>query len=305
MRLGIFAFHSFQPPINVQEKVSTKRGKNQPLIGEEKTGEEKTGEEKEMSFLEHLEELRWHLIRALVAIVIVTIAAFANIRWLFDQVIIAPMSYDFPLHRVLCRLRDIHCEGSIPMTLQAIKPYEQFVNSIVIAVVVGFVVAFPYVVWEIWRFIKPGLRSPERKAVRGNVFVMSLLFFTGVAFSYYIILPLALQFLASWSISDQIVNDWRFGNVVGMVTQVALAGGILFEMPVVAYYLSKIGLLTPQFMKTYRRHAIVVLLILSAILTPPDPGTQILIFLPLMLLYEISIVISRRVNKRRDRELAA
>jgi len=279
----------------VQEQISTKRGKNKPA----------PGEEKEMSFLEHLEELRWHLIRALVAIVLVMIVAFINIEWLFDKIIIAPMSYDFPLHRILCYLREINCEGSIPMTMQAIKPYEQFVNSIVIAAVVGFVVAFPYVAWEIWRFIKPGLRTPERRAVRGNVFVLSFLFFTGVSFSYFVVLPLALQFLASWSISDKIVNDWRFGNVVGMVTQVALAGGILFEMPVIAYYLSKIGLLTPQFMKSYRRHAVVVLLILSAILTPPDPGTMILIFMPLMLLYEISIVISRRVNKRRERELAS
>lgn len=279
----------------MQEQVTTKRGKNKPA----------PGEEKEMSFLEHLEELRWHLIRALIAIVLVTIVAFANISWLFDEIIIAPMSYDFPLHRILCYLRDVNCEGSIPMTMQAIKPYEQFVNSIVIAVVVGFVVSFPYVVWEIWRFVKPGLRLTEQRAVRGNVFVMSFLFFSGVAFSYYVVLPLALQFLASWSISDKIVNDWRFGNVVGMVTQVALAGGILFEMPVIAYYLSKVGLLTPQFMKTYRRHAVVVLLILSAILTPPDPGTMILIFLPLMLLYEVSIVISRRVNKRRERELAS
>ncbi|GAB4414604.1 MAG: twin-arginine translocase subunit TatC [Bacteroidia bacterium] len=257
-----------------------------------------------MSFLEHLEELRWHLMRALVAIVVVAIAVFVEIKWVFDSIIVAPTRYDFPLYRLFCKFQGILCEGSIPVRMQAIKPYEQFVNAMVISAILGLIVAFPYVLWEIWRFIKPGLRDTERKAVRGNVFVMSMLFFMGVLFSYYVVLPLTFQFLATWSISDQIENDWRFGDVVGMVTQVVLAGGILFEMPVLAYYLSKMGLLTPAFMKTYRRHAVVVLLILAAILTPPDPGSQILIFIPLMLLYEVSIMISSRVAKRRERELA-
>ena len=189
--------------------------------------------------------------------------------------------------------------------MQAIKPTEQFLKSITISVIAGFIIAFPNVLWEVWRFIKPGLHKHERRGMRGNVLIMSFLFFVGVLFAYYIILPFAVRFLATFSISDQNENIWRFGEVISMVTQIVIAGAIGFEMPILVYYLSKLGVVTPEGMKRYRRIAIVILLVLSAMITPPDVISQILIFVPLMGLYQLSIAISRRVYKKAEAELNA
>ena len=260
--------------------------------------------EKEMSFLEHLEELRWHIMRSVIAILLVAIALFVNIQWFLKEVVLAPMNADFPTNKILSSFRALDIAGEIDIVLQAITPYEQFLRALMLSAVGGFIIAFPYVLWEVWRFIKPGLHKNEIKGLKGNVFVMSMLFFTGIAFSYYIITPFAMQFFASFQIMDGVENQWRIGNVIAMVTQIAIAGGLIFEMPIIVYYLSKIGMLTPQIMKAYRRHAIVVLLILAAIITPPDWITQILIFIPLTLLYETSIRISAAVTKKREAELA-
>lgn len=262
-------------------------------------------EEAEMSFLDHLEELRWHLMRSVVAIVAVGIFAFVKVTWLLDNVLLWPTKADFPLHKALCKFQETLCFDEGNIALIATSPYEQFLKSISIAFVTGFIVAFPYVLWEIWRFIKPGLHPHERKGMRGNVAVMSLLFFTGVAFSYFIITPFSVRFLSTYELSSTIANMWTIGKMVGMITQISVGGGIIFEMPILVYYLAKMGVLTHVSMKTYRRHAIVVLLILSAILTPPDVTSQVLIFMPLFFLYEISIGIARRVTKRREQELAA
>ena len=259
--------------------------------------------EKEMSFLEHLEELRWHLIRSFAAILVFAIAVFVNIQWFLDKVILAAFSNDFPLHRLLCKLRESLCFEEIPVEFIALGPYEQFLKSISISLIAGFIVAFPYFIWEMWRFIRPGLRKEEQSGLRGNVFIMSILFFMGVGFAYYIVLPFSVQFLANYSISPDITNQWKIGKVIAMVTQIAIGGGLIFEMPILVYYLSKIGLITPEFMIRYRRHAIVILLILSAMITPPDWITQILIFIPLIILYQISIRISRIVNRKREKEL--
>ena len=262
-------------------------------------------EEKEMSFLEHLEELRWHLIRSFIAIVAIAIAVGVNITWIFNNVILYPFNNQFPTHRVLCAIKESLCFDKLPVEMIAISPYEQFIKSITISVIAGFIVAFPYVMWEIWRFVKPGLKVNEVKGLRGNVFVISMLFFVGVSFAYFVVLPFAIQFLANFQLADIIENQWKVGNVIGMVTQVVFAGGILFEMPIIVYYLTKIGLLSPAFMINYRRHAVVVLLVLSAIITPPDVISQILIFFPLILLYQISIGICKRVYKKQEAEAAA
>ncbi|MCB0835652.1 MAG: twin-arginine translocase subunit TatC [Bacteroidetes bacterium] len=259
--------------------------------------------EKEMSFLEHLEELRWHLIRSFAAILVFAIAVFANIQWFLDEVILAAFSNEFPLHKLLCQFNDSLCFDKIPVQLIAISPYEQFLKSISISLIVGFIISFPYFIWEMWRFIKPGLKKEEQQGLRGNVLIMSILFFMGVAFSYYIVLPFSVQFLANYSLSAEITNQWKIGNVIAMVTQIAIGGGLIFEMPILVYYLSKIGLITPEFMIQYRRHAIVILLVLAAMITPPDWITQVLIFIPLLILYQVSIRISRVVNRKREKEL--
>lgn len=257
-----------------------------------------------MSFLEHLEELRWHLMRSVIAILLVGIVLFINIQWFISDVVLAPMQSDFPTNKILSTLRGLDVAESIQVMIIAITPYEQFLRALTVSAIGGFIFAFPYIIWEIWRFIKPGLHSNEKKGLRGNVVVMSLLFFIGISFSYFIITPFALQFFSTFQIMEGVENQWRIGNIIAMITQIAIAGGLIFEMPIIVYYLSRIGLLTPQIMKAYRRHAIVVLLILAAIITPPDWITQILIFIPLTLLYETSIRISAMVTRKREAALA-
>ncbi|MEL7535027.1 MAG: twin-arginine translocase subunit TatC [Bacteroidota bacterium] len=216
------------------------------------------------------------------------------------------IEYEFPTHQFLCQFSDGPCTGNILGPLQAIKPTEQFLKSISISIIMGIIIAFPYLIWEVWRFIKPGLHKHERSGMRGNVAIMSMLFFIGICFSYFIILPFAIRFLSAFSISEQIDNIWRFGEVISLITQVVIAGGIVFEMPIVVYYLSKLGFVTPEGMKRYRKIAIVILLVLSAVITPPDVISQVLIFFPLMGLYQLSIAISRRVQRNAQKaELAA
>lgn len=262
-------------------------------------------EEAEMSFLDHLEELRWHLFRSFIAIAIIAVAVFVNVSWVLDHIILWPSKPDFPLNDALCNFRQSLCMELSTVELIAISPYEQFLKSISVSFVGGFVIAFPVVLWEMWRFIKPGLHSHERKGLRGNVLVMSLLFFLGVAFAYFVITPFSFRFLSTYQLSAAVSNQWQIGKVIGLITQISVGGGLIFEMPILIYYLAKMGLVTDKGMKAYRRHAVVVLLSLSAIITPPDVTSQILIFVPLWLLYEMSIGIAKRVSRKREEELAA
>ncbi|WNJ16930.1 twin-arginine translocase subunit TatC [Pontibacter sp. G13] len=259
---------------------------------------------KDMSFLDHLEELRWHLMRSFAAIVIIAIAIFVNVQAFLDKIVLAPTQASFPTNRLLCAIRESLCFDTLNVEYIAFTPYEQFLKSITISLVAGLIFAFPYFLWEIWRFVKPGLHNHEKKGLKGNVFIMSLLFFTGVAFAYYVILPFSFQFFSSYQISEAIENKWKIGSVISLVTQVAFGGGLLFEMPILVYYLSKMGIITPQGMRQYRRHAIVVMLILAAIITPPDWVTQVLIFIPLAGLYQLSIFISASVHRRMAKEEA-
>lgn len=258
--------------------------------------------ESEMSFLDHLEELRWHLVRSFIAIAIIGIAIGINVKWLMDNVMHAPFELEFPLNALICKYLGSFCTD-INVDIITTKPFEKFFLMIKMSVMGGFIVAFPYVVWEVWRFVKPGLHQTEKMRFRGGIFVLSILFFTGVLFAYYIILPLSFRFLADLDIGGEVNNMWGIGTTMGTVLQIPLAGGIMFELPVFVYVFSKLGLVTPELMKEYRKHAIVVLLIMSAILTPPDVISQVLIFIPLFTLYQVSIGISRRVNKKREKEI--
>lgn len=258
-----------------------------------------------MSFLDHLEELRWHLVRSIIAVLFFAVFFFINREWLLNEVILKPFQVDFPLNQLLCQLRDSLCIDKIDVEFLAITPYEKFLKALSLSAIGGFILAFPYVLWEVWRFIKPGLHAKEKNGLRGNIFVMSLLFFAGVAFAYYIIAPFSIQFLAGFTLADGIANQWRIGSVIALVTQLALAGGILFEMPIMVYYLTKLGIITPELMKRYRRHSLVVLLILSAVITPPDVLSQILIFIPLSGLYQLSIGISSFVVRKEKEQAEA
>ncbi|UII29472.1 twin-arginine translocase subunit TatC [Fulvivirga maritima] len=262
-----------------------------------------------MSFLDHLEELRWHLVRSLGAILLVSIAAFLMKDFVFGTVIFGPAKPDFWTFRMLCKLGDfVHipaiCIDSVPFKIQSRQMTGQFTMHITTSVVTGLIVTFPYVFWEIWRFIKPGLYSTERQNTRGAVFFVTLLFLLGVLFGYYILSPLSVNFLANYTVSEIVYNEFDITSYVGTLTTLVLGSGILFQLPIVVYVLSRIGIITPEIMRTYRKHAIVVILILGAILTPPDPLSQILISFPLFGLYELSIMISRQVTrKQRKQEL--
>ncbi|MFK7972574.1 MAG: twin-arginine translocase subunit TatC [Bacteroidia bacterium] len=257
---------------------------------------------KEMSFLDHLEELRWHLVRSLVAILLVAIVIFIYRNWVTDNIYLAPYGRDFPLYQWLAEM-GIKDFGGINVTTQAIGPYDQFLLALGMAFMGGFIVAFPYILWEFWRFLKPGLHNHERNRFRGAVFILSVLFFAGIAFGYYIIVPFSVSFLADFQLSAAVENQWRINKVISMINQIVIAGGLVFEMPVLVYILSKMGVVTPDAMKRYWRHATVVLLLLSALITPPDVLSQVLIFIPLAILYRFSIAISAFVNRKREKEL--
>ena len=257
-------------------------------------------EEKEMSFLDHLESLRWHLIRSTIAIGILSIIAFVNKSFVFDQIVLAPKNPDFLTYRIMCRISERICITEIPFTLMNINMSGQFTNHIFVSIIAGIIVAFPYVFWEMWRFVKPALYPDETKHARGVVFFSSFLFMAGVLFGYYVIAPLAINFLGSYQVSEMVSNQINLGSYMTTVASISLACGVIFELPIVTYFLTKLGLVTPSFMSQYRKHALVITLILSAIITPPDVISQILVALPLLVLYEVSIFISAAVLKAEE-----
>lgn len=256
-----------------------------------------------MSFLEHLEELRWHLVRAVIAIFVFTIAAFVMVDFTFGTIILGPARPDFWTFRAMCELGnainvDALCIDQIPFRLQSRKMTGQFTMHITSSFVIGIIVAFPYLFWEIWSFVSPGMHNIEKSSSRGAVFFVTLLFAMGVMFGYYIMSPLAVNFLANYQVHEMIMNEFDITSYVGTVTMLVLGSGLLFQLPMVVYFLTKVGLVTPTFLKQYRRHALVVILVLAAVLTPPDPFSQILIAIPLVGLYQISIYISAMTIKK-------
>ena len=264
-------------------------------------------EESEMSFLDHLEELRWHIIRSLIAIVVFAIAAFISKEIVFGMVILGPSNADFWTFRTLCELSssigvEAFCIDELPFIIQSRQMTGQFMMHITSSFVVGLILAFPYAFWEIWRFVKPGLYPRERRAARGATFYVSILFILGVLFGYFVIAPISVYFLTNYQIDPSILNEIDIISYVSLVTTLVLACALLFQLPVLVFFLTKAGLVTPALMKQYRRHAVVAILILGAIVTPPDVFSQVLIAIPLILLYQISILISKRVLNRESTE---
>lgn len=269
------------------------------------TDEEIEQDSKEMSFLDHLEELRWHIIRAAAAILVFTVTAFIFIDDIFEYVLLGPAKTDFWTYKQMCKLADYTgyadlCVKQLTFKLQALGLSDQFTMSLTSSFFVGLSFAFPYAFWEVWRFIKPGLRQSEKRAARGAVFYVSLLFLMGLLFGYFIVSPLAINFLVNYTLSDKIENNIDITSYIGVVVTLALGCGLIFQMPIVAFVLSKVGVLTPAFMREYRRHAWIVILVVAGIITPsPDLYSQILVALPLALLYEVSIAVSGRVQRAR------
>lgn len=264
----------------------------------------------EMSFFEHIEELRWHLMRAAASVLIVMVVVFLLKDFVFRQVILGPTSPDFITYRIICKYFPDVC--FYPQHLQIITRdiQEQFLSHIKVSMWLGFIVAFPYILFELWRFIRPGLYKKEIKAAKGMVFLCSMLFLSGVAFGYFIITPVAVTFLSSYSVSPEIANTTTLAALVNSITMFTLPVGLIFETPIILYFLAKIGLVSSSFLTQYRRHAIVVIVIVAAVITPsPDVFSQMMVAIPLYLLYEVSIIVVKRIDRERkaqeDAEAAA
>ena len=253
-----------------------------------------------MSFVDHLEELRWHLLRSAIAIAVFTIAAFICMPYIFHHIILAPSRTDFWTYRMLCKLSPSLCIDKIDFTLQSRNMSGQFTMHILASVVAGIVVSFPYVFWEIWRFVKPALHTSEKRYTGGTVLAVTTLFLSGVLFGYYIIAPLSINFLANYKLDEAIVNQFDITSYMSTLCMLVLGSGLMFQLPVLIYVLSVMGIMTPMFMRTYRKHAVVIIFFIAAIITPsPDILSQVLVALPLLLLYELSIFVSASVYKKR------
>ncbi len=263
--------------------------------------------EKEMSFFDHLEELRWHIFRSVLAIGVFAIALFLAKDFVFTTVIFGPRDPDFITYRVICSFSNFIGLGDnlcfFPTEFKLITPDmgELFLTHMKVSFLLGFVLAFPYIFWEFWRFIKPGLYEKERRVTRYAVGVCSVLFTLGVMFGYFVISPFAVSFLTGYQLPG-VDSTPALGSYIGYMVMFTLPTGLVFELPVVAHVLTQVGVLSSNFLKQYRRHAIVILVALAAIITPPDAFSQILIALPLMGLYEISIYVSKRVEKQKALE---
>lgn len=260
-----------------------------------------------MTFLEHLEELRWHLVRSFLAIFVGAVVAFIFKNIIFDKIILAPKSPDFLTNVMLCDLgKRIGvlklCINTLPLEIISIKMAGQFSMHIMVSLIAGLILAFPYVFYEFWKFMVPALHNKERRYAGGAVIYSSILFLVGVLFGYFLITPLTVQFLGSYSVSSQVTNQINLISYVSTITSVVLASGVIFELPIMVYFLTKIGLVTPEFLKKYRRHSLVVIFVLAAIITPPDVFSQILVAIPLIALYEVSIFISRRIVRNQQKE---
>ena len=261
-------------------------------------------EEGGMSFLDHLEALRWHLLRSVTAVLIFTVVAFIAKDFVFGVLILGPSKVDFLTYRVLCDIGNYFaipalCINELPFTIQSRQMTGQFSMHMTSSMVVGLIAAFPYLFYEVWRFISPGLYAKERNAARGAVFFVSFLFLSGALFGYYVLTPMSINFLANYQLDPSIANEFDITSYVSTLSMLVLASAIMFQLPVVVYFLSMSGLVTSKMLKSYRRHSIVVILIVSAVITPPDVISQLLIAMPILVLYEVGILIAKRLEKKR------
>ncbi|WP_289023256.1 twin-arginine translocase subunit TatC [uncultured Salegentibacter sp.] len=265
--------------------------------------------EPEMSFLDHLEDLRWHLIRAVISIVIAGSIAFLLKGFIFDVLLFGPSRGDFFSYDMLCRISTSlgldagFCFDEMPFRIQSRTMGGQFSAHVWTSITAGFIIAFPYVIYQFWKFVAPAMHDNERKHAKGFIFISSLLFFIGVVFGYYVVTPLSINFLGKYQVSEAVFNDFDLSSYIGLVRASVLASGLIFELPIVIYFLTRVGVVTPQFLKKYRKYALVIVLILSAIITPPDIVSQIIVAIPVLILYEVSILISKVIYKQEQRRI--
>ncbi len=269
--------------------------------------ENKKSEGAEMSFLQHLEALRWHLVRSAAVIMILAITAFCLNDFVFDTVIFGPLRQDFISYRALCALGhkigagDVMCLTVKPAHLQTLSASEQFFNHMWISFLVGLILGFPVLLLELWKFIKPALKDKETGPVRIFIVVASILFLIGISFGYFLLFPMSYNFLVNYQVSSSgiVETNNTFDDYISLISTMVLVSGIIFELPVLVYFLTRMTLLTPDFMRKYRKHAVIVILIAAAVITPsPDVTSQMVVAIPMYLLYEISIFVSKYVIKK-------
>lgn len=263
----------------------------------------------EMSFWEHLESLRWHFIRSVVVIILLSIIAFVYKEFIFDSIILAPKDPSFITNEFFCWLGgkvdiDYLCINSSPVQLINTEMSGQFTLHMWISLIAGLIVAVPYFLWEIWRFVKPALSQKERRYSSGFVFITSFLFLTGVVFSYYLIVPLTVNFLGTYKVSPGVENMISLRSYISTITTLCFATGLVFLFPILVFFLTKIGIITPSFLSRNRKYIVVIILVIAAIITPPDIFSQIMVCIPLYALYEMSIYVSKVVYKKREKSEA-
>ncbi|WP_438965621.1 twin-arginine translocase subunit TatC [Flavobacterium sp.] len=264
----------------------------------------------EMSFLDHLEELRWLLIRSTIAVLSLAGASYFFIDYIYSEILFGPKNPKFVTYQFFCKILQKFevqdtgiCNAEMPFIIQNTDMGGQVSFMIWTCITVGFIVGFPFILWELWKFISPALYDKEKKYAVLFIVVASLLFFLGVLFGYFIITPLSVYFFGSFSASPEIVNEFNLDSYVGMIKTSVLACGLIFELPIIIYFLSKLGLVSPESLRNYRKYTLVIVLILSAIITPPDVISQVIVAIPIMILYEISIVISAVVYKNMKKKI--
>jgi sec-independent protein translocase protein TatC len=267
----------------------------------------KRGTEKsEMTFIDHLEELRWHIVRSVLAVLVMAILIFVFHEFVFNKIVFGPLNKDFVTYTAFCRfsnwagMGDALCMPPPNVEITALTFGTQFMSLITIAFVGGFIAAFPFIFWELWKFIKPALNEKELRSARGAIFWVSFFFFTGAAFGYFVLAPFTFSFLANFKLSTEVVvkTTPQLSDYVENLTNIMLGAGIAFQLPIISFVLTRIGLITPKFLRTYRKYALVAILVIAAIITPsPDWMSQMIVFLPLFLLYELGIFISMRAYK--------
>ena len=262
---------------------------------------------KEMSFLDHLEELRWLLVRSTVAILIFATFTFFVSDYIFDVIIFGPKSPDFITYRFFCDLShqlgfaDSICVSEMPFIIQNTNVEGQVNILVWTCITAGFILAFPYILLQLWNFISPALYENERKHAKLFISVASFLFFFGVLFGYFVIVPMSINFFATFKVSDVVENQFNIDSYIGMIKTSVIACGLFFELPVIIYFLTKLGLVTPQFLREYWKYAVVIILIVAAIVTPPDVVSQLIVAIPMLLIYEVSIFISKIVYKNQQK----
>jgi len=266
--------------------------------------------QEEMSFLSHLEILRWHIIRSIVVVLSVALLAFVFKSYIFKYIILPHTQGDFPTYQFFCRIGRFFgtetnfCSEQLPLVIQNRTMTGQFSATLWISFWTGIVIGFPYLMYEMWRFISPGLYEKERKLARGFIGITSMLFFIGVLLGYYIIAPLSIHFFANYSVvgGEQMVkNEIDISSYIDMLRSSVISCGLIFELPVIIYFLAKLGLITPEFMRKYRKHAIIITLIVAAIITPPDVASQVIVSIPILILYEASIFVAKYVQKKQEK----